>query len=139
VTARNGWPRSRRILIAFAAVVLAVGGGCDGRDAKAVAVVERELALLTPPAGMAPTDQRVGLGEMYAEGTQTYCVGDQKAGQAALDSMLRNAGWEPVSASTTADATTWRYRKDQRLGSLVLENQQQQCGRRFRVGVAEPL
>jgi hypothetical protein len=76
---------------------------------------------------------------MYAEGAQTYCVGDEKAGQVALDSMLRKAGWEPTSTTTTADATIWRYRKDQHLGSLVLENQQQQCGRRFRVEVAEPL
>ena len=84
-------------------------------------------------------EQRVGLGEMYAEGGQTYCVNDEKAGQAALDSMLRNAGWEPVSSSTTADATIWHYRKDQCLGSVVLENQQQQCGRRFRVDVVAPL
>lgn len=58
---------------------------------------------------MTPMDQRVGLGEMYAEGTQTYCVGDEKAGQVALDSTLRDAGWEPVSTSTTADATVWHY------------------------------
>jgi hypothetical protein len=132
-------PRRRRTLSACVAVVLAFGGGCRGRDAKAIAVVERELALLTPPLGIAPADQRVGLGEMYAEGAQTYCVGDEKAGQVALDSMLRKAGWEPLSTSTTAGATIWHYRKDQSLGSLVLENQQQQCGRRFRVQVAEPL
>jgi hypothetical protein len=66
-------------------------------------------------------------------------VGDEKAGQVALDSMLRKAGWAPLSTSTTADATIWQYRKDQGLASLVLENQQQQCGRRFRVQVAEPL
>jgi hypothetical protein len=113
--------------------------GCDGRDAKAVAVVQRELAVLEPPVGLAPTDQRVGLGEMYAEGSQTYCVSDEKAGQGALDSMLRNAQWEPVSTATTAEATLWRYRKGRRLGSLSLETQQRQCGRRFRVGVFEPL
>ena len=62
------------MLITFVAVVLACGEGCDGRDARAVAVVQRELALLEPPVGLAPTDQRVGLGEMYAEGSQTYCV-----------------------------------------------------------------
>jgi hypothetical protein len=127
------------MLIAFVAVVLASGGGCRGRDAKAVAVVQRELALLEPPVGIAPTDQRVGLGEMYAEGAQTYCVGDEKAGQVALDSMLRNAGWEPVSTSTTAGRTFWRYRKDRHLGSLSLETQQQQCGWSFRVDVLEPL
>jgi hypothetical protein len=76
---------------------------------------------------------------MYAEGAQTYCVGDEKTGQRALDSMLRNAGWEPVSTSTTADATVWRYRKGRSLGSLNLEAQQQQCGRRFRGDVLEPL
>jgi hypothetical protein len=85
----------RHRLIAVAAVVLACGGGCHRRDAKAVAVVERELALLQPPIGMTPSDQRVGLGEMYAEGAQTYCLNDEKAGQLALDSMLRNAGWAP--------------------------------------------
>jgi len=130
---------AHRMLLALAAVVLAFGCGSRGRDAKAMAAVKRELALLTPPAGIAPADQNVGLGEMYAEGTQTYCVGDEKAGQAALDSMLRKAGWEPTSTSTTADATIWRYTKDQHLGSLVLENQKQPCGRRFRVEVAEPL
>jgi hypothetical protein len=139
LTARNGWPRSRRTLVALAAVVLACGGGCDRRDTKAVAVVERELGLLKPPVGFAPTEQRVGLGEMNAEGGQTYCVSDERAGQAALDSMLRNAGWEPVSSSSTADATIWHYRKDQCLGSLVLENQQQPCGRRLRLGVVAPL
>ena len=127
------------MLIACTGVVLAFGGGCQGRDAKAMAVVERELALLAPPPGIAPADPRVGVGEMYAEGTQTYCVADEKGGQVALDSMLRKAGWQPVSTSTTADATIWRYGKDQGLGSLVLESQPQHCGRRFRVEVAEPL
>jgi hypothetical protein len=136
---KNGRPRSRRLLIALVGVVLACGVGCNGRDAKAVAVVQKELALLKPPVGIAPTDERVGLGEMYAEGGQTYCVSDEKAGQVALDSMLRNAGWEPVSTSTTPEAIVWRYHKDQRLSSLTLETQQQQCGRRFRVGVFEPL
>jgi hypothetical protein len=103
---------AHRVLLALVAVVLAFGCGSHGRDAKAMAVVERELALLTPPVGIAPADQRVGLGEMYAEGAQTYCVGDEKAGQVALDSMLRKAGWEPTSTSTTADAMIWRYRKD---------------------------
>jgi hypothetical protein len=129
----------RWALIAFAGLVLVCAGGCNGRDAKALAVVRSELALLKPPPGMTPTDERVGLGEMYAEGAQTYCVGDEKAGQAALDSMLRNAGWEPVSTSTTADATLWRYGKGQRLGALSLESQRQPCGRRFRVDVLEPL
>lgn len=95
------------MLIALVGVVLACGVGCSGRDAKAVAVVQKELALLKPPVGIAPTDERVGLGEMYAEGGQTYCVSDEKAGQVALDSMLRNAGWEPVSTSTTAEAIVW--------------------------------
>ena len=137
--APNGWLHRRRMLIASVAVVLAWGEGCQRRDAKAVAIVQRELDLLKPPVGVTPTDQRVGLGEMNAEGAQTYCVNDEKAGQIALDSMLRNAGWEPVSSSTTADATIWHYRKDQCLGSVVLENQQQQCGRRFRVNVVAPL
>jgi hypothetical protein len=129
----------RGMLIAFVVVGLSGGLGCQGRDAKAVAVVREEFALLKPPAGMTPTDQRVGLGEMYAEGTQTYCVGDEKAGQVALDSVLRNAGWEAVSTSTTADATVWHYRKDQRLGALRLETQPQPCGRRFRIDVLQPL
>ena len=128
-----------RILIAFAAAILACGQACDGRDAKAVATVKRELALLEPPAGIAPPDQQTGLGEMYAEGSQTYCVNDEKTAQRALDTMLRNAGWEPVSASTTADATIWHYRKGQGLGSLNLATQPQPCGRRFRVDVLEPL
>jgi hypothetical protein len=124
---------------ALVAVVLSCAPGCHGRDAKALAVVQGELALLKPPVGLAPTDQAVGLGEMYAEGSQTYCVSDEKAGQIALDSMLRNAGWEPLSRSTTADATIWHYHKGERLGSLSLETQQQKCGRRFRVGVLGPL
>ena len=111
---------SRRLRAALVAVVLSCAPGCHGRDAKALAVVQGELALLKPPVGLAPTDQAVGLGEMYAEGSQTYCVSDEKAGQIALDSMLRNAGWE-------------------RLGSLSLEARQQECGRRFRVGVLGPL
>lgn len=126
-------------LLALAAFLVACGEGCHRRDAKAVAAVEGELALLRPPAGLAPTDQRVGLGEMYAEGAQTYCVSDAKTGERALDSMLRAAGWEPVSTSTTADATVWRYHKGDRLGSLSLEAQPQPCGRRFRIGVVEPL
>ena len=135
----DGRPRSRRVLIALAAAILACGEACHGRDAKAVAIVKRELALLEPPAGIAPPDQQTGLGEMYAEGSQTYCVNDEKTAQRALDTMLRSAGWEPVSASTTADATIWHYRKDQGLGSLNLATQPQPCGRRFRIDVLEPL
>jgi hypothetical protein len=130
---------ARRRVIALVALVLAAGAGCHRRDAKAVAAVEAELALLKAPVGMTPTDQRVGLGEMYAEGSQTYCVDDEKGGQAALDSMLRTAGWEPLSASTTADARFWHYRKEHCLGSVVLESQPQPCGRRFRVDVVAPL
>ena len=129
--------RNRRLLLALIAVFAC--GGCHRKDARAVAVVKSELALLKPPAGISPTDQRVGLGEMYAEGAQTYCVSDEKAGQKALDSMLRQAGWESVSTSSTAEATVWHYQKGGRLGSLSLETQPQACGRRFRVGVAEPL
>lgn len=132
-------PWSRRIAIAFAAVALTCAAGCDGRDAKAVAVVRNEFSLLKPPAGIVPAGQQVGLGEMYAEGTQTYCVSDEKAGQVALDSMLRDAGWVPVSTSTTADKIVWQYRKDQCLGSLSLETQPQSCGRRFRLDVVAPL
>ena len=121
------------------AVVVACGEGCHRRDAKAVAVVESELAILKPPAGIVPTEQRAGLGEMYAEGAQTYCVRDEKAGEGALDSMLRAAGWEPVSTSSTAEATVWHYHKGERLGSLTLEAQPQQCGRRFRIEVVAPL
>jgi hypothetical protein len=76
---------------------------------------------------------------MYAEGTQTYCVGDEKAGQVALDTMLRGAGWEPVSTETTAEVTIWRYRKGGGLGALNLELKPQPCGRRFRVDVLEPV
>lgn len=123
----------------IAAAILASGEACDGRDAKAVAIVKRELALLEPPAGIAPPDQQTGLGEMYAEGSQTYCVNDEKTAQRSLDTMLRNAGWKPVSASTTADATIWHYRKGQSLASLNLAKQPQPCGRRFRVDVLEPL
>jgi len=130
---------SRRLLVALLTAVLASGAGCHGRDAQAVAAVESELALLKPPVGLSPTDQRAGLGEMYAEGAQTYCVRDEKTAQTALDSMLRQAGWEPVSTSTTADATVWNYRKGGAVGSLTLETQPQPCGRRFRVGLAEPL
>ena len=131
--------RLRPTVIALSAVVLACLAACQGRDTKAVAVVQGEFALLTLPAGITSTDPRVGLGEMYAEGTQAYCVNDAKAGQTALDSMLRNAGWEPVSNSTTGDTPSWHYRKSQRLGALTLEAQPQQCGRRFRVDVLEPL
>jgi hypothetical protein len=53
--------------------------------------------------------------------------------------MLRAAGWEPLSTSTTADKIVWQYRKEQRLGSLSLETQPQQCGRRFRLDVVAPL
>jgi hypothetical protein len=87
------------MLIAVIAVALACGEGCQRRDAKAVAMVQRELDLLKPPVGVTPTDQRVGLGEMYAEGAQTFCVNDEKAGQVALDSMLRRTGWDAVGAS----------------------------------------
>jgi hypothetical protein len=131
--------RKRPVLSALVAVVLACAAGCHGRDAKAMAVVQGELALLRPPSGLTATDQKVGLGEMYAEGAQTYCVGDEKAGQAALDAMLRDAGWAPLSSSTTADTILWHYRKDQCHGLLVLERQHQPCGRRFRVEVVAPI
>jgi hypothetical protein len=125
--------------IAFVSLALSCGEACNGRDAKAMAVVRGEFALLQAPAGIAPTDEQVGLGEMYAEGTQTYCVSDAEAGQIALDAMLRHAGWQPVSRSTTADATLWHYQKAQHLGALRLEAAHQPCGRRFRVEVLEPL
>jgi hypothetical protein len=138
VTVPDRRRRSRWPLLAIVAAAFA-WGGCHGKDAKAVAIVESELALLKPPAGISPTDQRVGLGEMYAEGAQTYCFSDEKTGQRALDSMLREAGWQSVSTSTNAEATVWHYQKGGHLGSLSLETQPQPCGRRFRVGVAEPL
>jgi hypothetical protein len=104
-----------------------------------MATVERELALLQPPVGVTPTDRKVGLGEMYAEGSQTYCLADAEAGQVALDGMLREAGWEPVSSSATADAKVWHYRKDRHLGVLTVETREQDCGRRLRVDVLEEL
>jgi hypothetical protein len=133
--------RTRPIVIAFAAAVLAGAAGCVGheRDAKAMAVVRSEFVLLKAPAGIAPTDERVGLGEMYAEGTQNYCVGDEKAGQVALDSMLREAGWRLLSTSTAADKTVWQYGKGESLGTLNLETQPQPCGRRFRLDVVAPI
>jgi len=128
------------MLLGLVAAALAFGAGCHGRDAKAMAAVESELALLKPPAGVAATDKQAGLGEMYAEGGQNYCVSDEKAGQAALDAMMRSAGWEPVSTSTTPDGIVWRYRKGEKHeGLLTLETQPQPCGRRFRVDVLEPL
>jgi hypothetical protein len=131
----TGAIRSALIGFALAAVV-----GCQhGREAKAMAVVQTELDLLEPPAGMTPTDQGVGLGEMYAEGAQTYCVGDEKAAQTALDAMLRGAGWERLSESTNPDATVRNYRKDQRQGALTLQATPQPCGRVLRVHVLEPL
>ena len=130
---------SGHVLLALLAAVFGSGGACRDRDAKAVAVVRSELALLKPPGGSAPTEPQVGLGEMYAEGGQKYCVSDDKAGQIALDAMMRNAGWEPVSSSTTAEGTVWRYHKGEHQGLLTLETQPQPCGRRFRVDVLEPL
>lgn len=126
-----------RALIIAVAMTCAVA--CDRRGSKAMDVVRGEFSLLQPPGGIAPQDQQVGLGEMYAEGVQTYCVKDGNAGRPALDSMLRNAGWEPVSSSTTAGETLWHYRKGQHLGSLRLDAQPQPCGRRFQVEIQEPL
>jgi hypothetical protein len=36
---------------------------------------------------------------MNEDRVQVHCVRDEKMGRVALDSMLRNAGWQPVSAS----------------------------------------
>ena len=132
--------RSRGVLLAASvAVSLASLVGCDARDAKALTTVRSELALLKAPAGMEPVDENVGLGEMYAEGSRTYCAADEKAGQAALDGMLRDAGWKPLSTTTTVEGTSWRYGKGRHLGSLRLETAPQHCGRRFRVDVVEEL
>jgi len=129
----------RGVLVALLPLVVACGDSRHGRDAKAMAVVRSELALLKPPAGMAPAEPQVGLGEMYAEGSQTYCVADVKTGQAAFDAMLRDAGWELLSSENKPDGTLWRYGKGQHLGGLTLETAPQPCGRRFRVDVLEPL
>ena len=102
-------------------------------------VARGELALLKAPPGMTVTDERVELGEMDAFGAQTYCVPDGMAGQKALDSMLRSAGWEPVPAPESANAATWNYRKGNLRGSLRLDAQQQPCGRRFVVSLIAPL
>ncbi len=124
-------------------VTLAVGCvvACHNpREAKAMETVKAELALLQPPAGMEPTETTPpGLGEMDASGAQTYCVPDEKAGQAALDAMLRKAGWTYQSTETRPDEMVWRYVKGQTLGSLALETQPQPCGRRFVVGIVESL
>jgi hypothetical protein len=102
-------------------------------------IVRHEFALLQPPAGMHPGEAQVGLGEMYAEGSQAYCVADEKTGQGALDAMMRNAGWKPFTTETTAQGTMWHYRKDARFGILLLETAPQPCGRRFQVQLVEAL
>jgi hypothetical protein len=130
--------------VALAAAVLSSGVGCHSwdtkaRDAKAMTAVRSELALLKAPEGYATTDESVGLGEMYAEGSRQYCVADEKAGQVALDAMFRDAGWKPLSTAATPDGTSWRYGKDGHLGTLHLEAAPQPCGHRFRVELAEAL
>jgi hypothetical protein len=111
-------------------------------------VVRWELALLKPPAGLAPTEQRVELGEMDAFGVQVHCVRDEKMGRVALDSMLRDAGWQPVSASegwqpisnpSSMGVNIQRYRKRGLSGSLSLAAEPRQCGRSFSVSVLNPL
>ena len=97
---------------------------------------------------MAPTEQRVELGEMDAFGLQVHCVRDEKMGRLALDSMLRNAGWQPVSASagwqplsnqSSMGVLLQRYRKAGLSGSLSLAAEPQSCGHSFSVSVLDPL
>jgi hypothetical protein len=68
------------MLIAWVAVVLAFGGGCHGRERRRWRSLE-ELALLTPPLGITPADQRVGLGEMYAEGGRRIAWATRRPGK----------------------------------------------------------
>jgi hypothetical protein len=86
--------------------VLVFVAACDEKASKQLDDVRAELASLKTPAGVTAADAQVSLGEMDAFASQTYCAADEKAGRAALDSMLRAAGWEPVAASGIADATT---------------------------------
>jgi hypothetical protein len=123
----------------FAVIIGLLAVGCHPRDRKTMEIVRHELAVLQPPAGMHPSEPQVGLGEMYAEGTQTYCLPDEKTGQVALDTMMRNGGWKPFTTETTAQGTLWHYRKDARFGILLLETVPQSCGRRFQVQVVEAL
>jgi hypothetical protein len=102
-------------------------------------VVRAELALLEAPPSATVTDQRVELGEMDAFGTVTFAVADTDSGQRALDSMLRTAGWGPVSPAGNADGTIWQYYKRDLRASVRLDAPEQHSGRRFIVELIAPL
>jgi hypothetical protein len=135
---KQGRRRSSWVFVGIALGVMTLTGACDGRDKKALGAVAKELDLLKPPSGITGSDEKTGLGEMYAEGTRTYCVENQEAGRVGLDSMLRDAGWVPITPSAP-EVTVWRYAKGQGLGTLSLDGKQAQCGWRLRVDVAEPI
>ncbi len=62
-----------------------------------------------------------------------------KAGESDLEAMLRTAGWEPLPAEKTADATVRRYRKRDLRGSLRAAGHQGNCERSFVFDLIAPL
>jgi apolipoprotein N-acyltransferase len=130
---------TRRAGLVSVVLLAAWAGACAGKSATAMRVVRDELALLRSPLGVTVTDQRVELGEMDAFGALAYCVADGRAGRQALDSMLRDAGWEAVSTSGSADATAWSYTKRDLRGTLRLEAEPRSCAQRFAFDVIAPL
>jgi hypothetical protein len=144
---RSNRRRTSHALVAAAAFLLCAVG-CDPHASAAVSEVRWELSRLKAPAGMAPTGQRVELGEMDAFGLQVHCVRDETMGRVALDAMLRNAGWQPVPDSAgwqpisnpgSLGVIIQRYRKRGLSGSLSLAPEPRPCGRAFSVGVLDPL
>jgi hypothetical protein len=95
--------------------------------------------IVKPPLGVTVADQRVELGEMDAFGAVTYCVPDGESGQPVLESMLRDAGWEPLPQSKNGDLTVWSYRKGDIRASVRLDAHQQHCGRGFVLKMTAPL
>jgi hypothetical protein len=121
------------------AALLLVAAACGGKASKQLDGVRGELASLKTPPGLTAADPQVSLGEMDAFGTQTYCAADEKLGRTALDSMLKDAGWEPVATSGNADATLGQYHKGALRAVLRLDAEPQPCGRRFKVELIAPL